>query len=339
MGYTVSIFRALVKEEAEVTVVHWDEQKLTPYVCPEIDGVKMISRSEITVESMIEMANELCPDITFVSGWQDKGYLQVVRTLREKRQRVVVGFDDQWFGSMRQFVAETLGRVGYFKRFFSHAWVTGARQFEYARRLGFRKEDIIFDLTSADLPLFHSVFQSSMIEKSKQYPHRFLFVGRFNQVKGIDVLIEAWNIIGERKRDWTLQLVGNGTFLSEVDVPDDIVVKEFMQPEILVKEALCSGCFVLPSNDEPWGLVVHEFAATGMPLILSDAVGAGSSFLIPGMNGYIFSAGDSNQLASQMLKVIESHDQGLLQMSELSYRLSKRITPETSARSLLSLIS
>lgn len=339
MGYTVVSFRELVKTGAEITVVHWDKQKLTPYVCPELEGVKMISRSAVTAESMIGLAEHLCPDITFISGWQDKDYLRVVRVLRKKGQIVVAGFDDQWFGTFRQFIAEMLGRFGFFKRFFSHAWVTGSRQFEYARRIGFKKEEIVFDLTSADLPLFHSVYFSAIDVKRKTYPHRFLFVGRFNQVKGIDVLIEAWNIIGERKKDWTLQLIGNGAFLSDIDMPDDVLVQQFLQPEQLANESMHAGCFVLPSNSEPWGVVVHEFAAAGMPLILSDAVGAGGLFLIPGMNGYIFPVADSNQLARQMLRIIETPDSELIQMSEYSYLLSTRITPETSARNLISLLT
>ena len=47
-----------------------------------------------------------------------------------------------------------------------------------------------------------------------------------------------------------------------------------MQPEDLLAFMSTGKAFVLPSTFEPWGVAVHEFAAAGYPLILSDAVGA-----------------------------------------------------------------
>ena len=49
--------------------------------------------------------------------------------------------------------------------------------------------------------------------------------------------------------------------------------EDFIQPENLEK-VKNAGCFVLPSLKDNWGVVVHEFAAAGLPLIISDGVGA-----------------------------------------------------------------
>ena len=38
----------------------------------------------------------------------------------------------------------------------------------------------------------------------------------------------------------------------------DIEVRDFLQPHDLVKMIDSTGCFVLPSRFEPWGVVVHE---------------------------------------------------------------------------------
>lgn len=337
MGYTVANFRELVRKNAEITVVHWDHKKLTPYNIPPIDGVKVYPRSEMTVQDIFELTNSCDPDITYVSGWQDFGYLRVVRRLRKDGKVVVAGFDDQWFGSMRQQIAAVIGRGRFFSIFFSHAWVSGAPQFEYARRIGFKPEEIIFDLVSADVSNFSDNLDKRLEVKKISYPHCFLFVGRFNEVKGIDVLIDAWKRLEGKREDWELVLVGNGSFMPDLSDVGQITIKDFLQPDQLIKESDSSGCFILPSNNEPWGVVVHEFASAGMPLILSNAVGSGSIFLISGLNGYSFSAGDPDDLSEKMLSIINMSDHELLIMSRKSYVLSGRITTESSVNNLLSL--
>jgi glycosyltransferase involved in cell wall biosynthesis len=50
--------------------------------------------------------------------------------------------------------------------------------------------------------------------------------------------------------------------------------------------------FALLSRHEPWGVAVNEAAASGLPLLLSDRVGAASDLLVDGRNGFLVPAGD-----------------------------------------------
>jgi glycosyltransferase involved in cell wall biosynthesis len=192
-------------------------------------------------------------------------------------------------------------------------------------------------LYSADLNLFHQAYQNNFEQKQARYPHRFLFVGRLESIKGLDILIESWTLLGDEKLDWELHLIGNGSLKTSLESTKGVMIKDFMQPDQLMEEVADAGCFILPSRGEPWGVVVHEFAAAGLPLILSEVVGSASTFLIPGMNGFSFKANDPQDLARRMTKIISLNDRQLLTMSEYSYRLSQRITPESSAANLLSI--
>lgn len=337
MGYTMASIQALSDQGAEIHVIHWDHKKLTPYKAPEWPNVHMYERSKMNVHDIVKLAEELDPDITVVSGWQDKDYLVVSKKLRKQGGIVVVGFDDQWHATSRQYLASLLGKFGYFSKFFSHAWVSGAFQYEYARRIGFEKQQIIYDLYSADLNLFEQAYKSSFEKKKNQYPHRFLFVGRFEAVKGLDTLLEAWRLIGDKREDWELHLIGNGSMKSQLESTPGVIIKDFMQPEFLLDEVANAGCFVLPSNSEPWGVVVHEFVAAGMPVIVSDVVGAASTFLISGTNGYSFKVNDPKALANCMKRIIAAPSEALLSMADISNKLAYRITPQTSANNLLSL--
>ena len=64
------------------------------------------------------------------------------------------------------------------------------------------------------------------------------------------------------------------------------------------KASSCFECyaaadlFVLLSRREPWGTVVNEAAAFGLPLVLADTVGAAADLLRPDENGVLVRNGD-----------------------------------------------
>jgi glycosyltransferase involved in cell wall biosynthesis len=337
MGYTLATIRAIVKSGAEVHLVHDDRIKLTPYQIPSEVGVRLYPASSQSRTQLLRLASKISPDLTYVSGWANKDYLAVAEQIRSAGATVVTGLDNPWLGSLRQHAAAFACRFGYLRRYFSHVWVAGHRQYEYARRLGFSQDKIVFDLYSADLEIFHRAYADNLANKQRRYPHRFLYVGRFASAKGLDILLSAWKQIDGRRGDWELRLIGNGPLRGGFTAMPGLVVKDFLQPEELRREVAEAGCFVLPSRREPWGVVVHEFAAAGLPLILTGAVGAGDSFLLRGYNGLGCSAGDENALAQALTHISALSDASLLEMGRRSHELSFRITPDTSAANLLSL--
>jgi glycosyltransferase involved in cell wall biosynthesis len=56
--------------------------------------------------------------------------------------------------------------------------------------------------------------------------------------------------------------------------------------------------FVLPSEYETWGLVVNEAMCFGLPVVVTDRVGAGADLVRDGMNGYVVPVGDIEKLAA-----------------------------------------
>ncbi|MEP6893404.1 MAG: glycosyltransferase family 4 protein, partial [Gaiellaceae bacterium] len=62
--------------------------------------------------------------------------------------------------------------------------------------------------------------------------------------------------------------------------------------ERVVEAYVAADIFALLSTHEPWGVVVNEAAACGLPLVLSDRVGAAYDLLRDGENGALVPAGD-----------------------------------------------
>ncbi|MBM3496582.1 MAG: glycosyltransferase family 4 protein [Armatimonadetes bacterium] len=336
--YNIAVFRHLTQDyDACIEVVHWDKGRQTPYVPSALENVRYHKRSALDARRIAELANEIRPDIAYVSGWQDPGYLQAARMLRKRRIPVVVGFDDQWFGTLRQQLGTLVYRL-HLASCFSHAWVTGPRQYEYARRFGFRSENIIYDLYSGDVRRFGQCANALRTEPGR-YPTSFLYVGRFAPAKAIDILGEGYRLYRESAgAPWDLLCVGNGPMKADLVGAPGVEIREFSDQSTLMGFASTTGAFVLPSRHEPWGVVVHEFAAAGLPLLLSTAVGAGDLFLIHGYNGFRFPAGSAEALAAAMVRLSALSCAELIEMGRNSRRLAARIDPTTSSANLMALV-
>lgn len=334
VGYQISIFEEYVRTfDADVHVVHWDHKKIKPYIPSSLNRVFYYKRSEYDFERILDLSNKIEPDIVYVSGWMDKDYLRVTQRKKGQGIPVVTGFDDIWIGSIRQRIGSLVFPFLY-KKYFSHAWVAGPYQYEFAKRLGFKNSEIIFDLLTADTRIFNSnLARDTSLNKT------FLYVGNFRKVKGTDILVDAFDIYKNKFRgDWKLVVVGNGELEGIIKVDSDIVLLPFSSSDELVNIALNAGAFILPSRHDQWGVVVHEFASLGLPLILSENVGARASLLIEGFNGFSFKGNSSMDLALKMSQISEMAISDLKLMGMNSRLLAKRISVETSAANFMSVL-
>jgi glycosyltransferase involved in cell wall biosynthesis len=101
-------------------------------------------------------------------------------------------------------------------------------------------------------------------------------VGRAIPEKGFDVLADACERAGVR-----LETVTGG-----------------LDEEALARRYAAADVFALLSQHEPWGVVVNEAAASGLPLVLSDRVGAAYDLLDDGENGFLVPAEDVDAAAT-----------------------------------------
>jgi glycosyltransferase involved in cell wall biosynthesis len=338
MGYNLPIFAELVKQRnADVHVVHWDQNKLTPFSPAPIAGVKFYKRSSYSETELLQFAQILKPDLVYVSGWMDRGYLQLCAALKASGVIVVVGFDSQWTGSLRQYLGAALMKLHHRKKYFSYALVPGPLQEDYARRIGFADQEIIPHLLSGDTANFSKAAKALDQSKQAAYPENFLYVGRFAEMKGLDILLEAYAIYKTKYQGrWTLTCIGNGALRHLLTSQPDITAFDFLPQAELIKHACEAGAFILPSRFDPWGVVVHEFAAAGLPLILSDKVGANQQFLSAGQNGYLVKSGSAEALAQAMYTISTKSVAQLIRMGERSAELAEALTPAVAASSFLS---
>jgi 1,2-diacylglycerol 3-alpha-glucosyltransferase len=87
-------------------------------------------------------------------------------------------------------------------------------------------------------------------------------------------------------------------------------------------------CFILPSSFEPWGLVVNEAMAAGLPIILSDAVGALPDLLTP-ENGWSFNHNSVADCVRCLNQLAATSPDQLSQMGASSRQIIQAFTPAT----------
>ena len=335
MAYTKIVIDQLVALGYQIHLVHWDQQQLTPYNFPTTKGVTLYKRSYFNVRKLKRLALDIDPCLCIVSGWQDKGYLPVAFSLKKKGTPVITCFDQNFDGSLKQHIGSALSSLKLLKLFFTHAWVAGPSQFHYALKFGFKRKEVIFDLLTANTSLFQPINGLNKIGNNFE----FIYVGRLEQVKGFDILISAWKkFIARFPHDANLTVIGDGSLRGLIyDCPQANWLG-FLDSSEIVLQMVRSDCAIVPSLQEPWGVVVHEHASCGLPLILSDAVGSRPVFFIDGFNGFSFKSGDIESLALAIERFYLLSSQERRSFSINSHILSRRISPLSSAKNLLSLL-
>jgi glycosyltransferase involved in cell wall biosynthesis len=174
-------------------------------------------------------------------------------------------------------------------------------------------------------------------KKLSQMPRRFLYVGRYLPIKGPQDLWQAFaELKAETGTDWELWCVGQGD-LPAPQLPG-ITHFGFVQPRDLSSfMGDCAVC-VIPSHKDAWGVALQEMCAAGMPVVVSNSVGAAVTYYEKGKNGFMFHAGNVKELKKYLKKCTELSQAELLQMGEHSHRLSAACTPEKWADKLLQLV-
>jgi glycosyltransferase involved in cell wall biosynthesis len=342
MGYNLPIFEELVMTYgATVDVVHWNQNKLTPFI-PKTSSsdIRFHERSGFSPATLRQFALALSPDLVYVSGWQDRGYMPALKALKSSGAKIVMGLDSQWTGSLRHRVGAKLIEWFYKPQCVDYAWVPGPMQYAYASRIGFSKNQIISHLLTANTKVFGAAAEALGSNKAVHYPRRFLYVGRFTSQKGVDTLVDAYGIYKKTyKGKWDLTCIGTGPAEGLLRASPSINVQPYMSQIELANQARFSGAFVLPSRHEPWGVVVHEFASAGLPMVLSDQIGARPQFLVDNLNGFTFANGSADDLAMKMSMISSLSDAKLLDMGQISCQLSGALDPSIVAASFVSVLS
>jgi len=235
------------------------------------------------------------------------------------------------------------------------ALVGGPPHRDYLVKLGIPTERIALGYNVVDHWDFLQGAQEARADRSSRerlgIPHRpyFLCVSRFAADKNLVTLIRCyaayWDVVGSN-RAWDLVLCGSGDPEGEAqvrrareavasEVANRIHLPGFVQGRILQAWYAHASAFVLASTLEPWGLVVNEAAACGLPLLVSNRVGAASVLVRPDVTGRLFDPYDDAELTHSLVWLTHQEESFRSRLGRNAAALASQWGPERFAQGFL----
>ena len=137
-----------------------------------------------------------------------------------------------------------------------------------------------------------------------------IMVGRYNDAKGYDYLIPAWDVVHQKHPDWELHVYGSGElhdqvvrWIRERHLEDTIILHE---PVDNIKEKyLESSIAVLSSRYEGFSLVLLEAMSCGVPFVSFDCPHGPRNIIKNGEDGLLVEYLNSQALANGICQLIE----------------------------------
>lgn len=250
-------------------------------------------------------------------GYNDAGRLRILRWCRR------AGVPCLLFGDSNIRGDETAGVRGVAKRLvlprilreLSGVLCCGRLGREYFRRYGVPDDRIWYTPYEPDYRLMTAVADADIAGTYQRFGlprdrRHLMYCGRLVAVKRVDLLIDAFAALAAERTDWDLLLVGDGPLREALCGRLPAAVRPrvrwagFVDDQTAIARLMCGAdAFVLPSDYEPWGVVINEAVAAGLAVVASDAVGAAAELVRDGVNGRIFPRGDRAGLTSALRDV------------------------------------
>lgn len=153
-----------------------------------------------------------------------------------------------------------------------------------------------------------------------------LFCAKFIPRKHPELILKAMKIIQDDGIEANVIMAGNGPLCESMkDLALSLSLKNvsftgFVDQTELPKLYSICDLFVHPSEDEPWGLVINEVMAAGLPVLVGRDVGCAKDLVKEGVNGYTLPNLTAECLATYLEKFI-LHREKLEQMGQNSKQI------------------
>jgi glycosyltransferase involved in cell wall biosynthesis len=175
----------------------------------------------------------------------------------------------------------------------------------------------------------------------------FVYVGRMVREKGVHDLMDAFGVVARALgcvgSTCSLLLVGNGVEVERLIVRaktggiPNVVSAGFVQPAHLPTLLAASDVLVLPTWSDPWGMVVNEAQACGLPVIATRVAGAAADLIGRTGAGLIVEPRDQAMLAQAMLRLAREPDLRAT-MATRARAVAELCTPPVTAQAFLDVV-
>jgi glycosyltransferase involved in cell wall biosynthesis len=281
-------------------------RRVTPLLRPLVVGLESALRRERL-------------DALWVHGYKHQACLRAIFAARRLRIRTLVRGESNGQGirdGLRRRVHNHVLR-SLFRRIDAFLYI-GKLNREFYRNLGVNEERLFSVPYSVDNGFFQNAISDASASRNELLASLnippgsgpiILYAAKLVSWKHPIDLLEAYNRI---VRDFPascapyLVYVGDGQErklleqrISDLGLKSVRLLGFKNQTELPRYYELCD-VFVLPSENEPWGLAVNEVMNAGKPVIVTESVGCAPDLVSDGENGFVVPVGDVASLASKL---------------------------------------
>ncbi len=306
-----------------------------PYeMIPSADRKKAVER----------VLDELQPQGVMATGYYDAGMRAAANWAKKHSIPCIMTTDSTLLDKPRSWPKEFVKSL-WIRHHYDALFLPGIRSEAYYVGLRFPEERIWLGTSVVDNEFFEEQSRAVRegngdVRSTLAMPLQYFFtVARLSPEKNITGLLDAFSSYRKQGGRWHLVIAGSGPQEEELkkgteakSIPAVHFIGWKQYDELPVYYGLAS-CFILPSISEPWGLVVNEAMACGLPVLVSRRCGCQPDLCRRGLNGYDFNPYDTDELTALMLEC-SGGEIDLPALGRESLKIIANYTPETWALSL-----
>lgn len=208
---------------------------------------------------------------------------------------------------------------------------------EEIRKLG---KDVFEEIEIVNPGIHNQKF--SILKKTKQ--PSFLYLGRLQPYKNIEIAVKAFALVVNKFADATLTIAGYGESLEvlkklahDLKIEASVHFTGKVSEEEKYKLLAQSWVMVQPSMIEGWGITVIEANASGTPVIASNVNGLRDS-VVDGKTGLLIRPKEIKMFADAMINLVEDKE-FRKNLSDHSIKWANSFNWQNSANKFLSIIN
>lgn len=167
--------------------------------------------------------------------------------------------------------------------------------------------------------------------RPEQEPAIVLAVGRLTAQKGFDVLLRAWQRLGETRDGWVLRIVGSGeeesalkALANELDIEESVVFVG--QTHEVAREYQAASLYVMSSRWEGLPMTLLEAQHFGVPSVSTDCL-TGPREVLAGGSGRLVKPEDPHALACGLAELM-TNPEARTTMGRAARENAQRYRPE-----------
>ena len=281
------------------------------------------------------------PDVVNLTGYYDFASWTVLLYCKLKGIKTILSNESTTNDHARNKIKEYVKSI--IIRQFDGYFNFGTLSENYILSLGINPEKMLVKRNCVDNYALKKIYLNHLNKRIEQQQllnisnKNFIFVGRLINYKNLFLFLDSFHAAQTQSfEDWGIIILGDGELKTDLEryVLEKNIKNIHFQKGVSwqkVPEYLAlSDVLVLPSYSEPWGLVVNEAMACGLPVVVSEKCGCAIDLIKNGENGFTFSPNDAKQLTTHLLKFMNK-EVDLKRMSLISEEIIQEYSPQNVA--------